>query len=355
MRFLIPFLLLGSGIAIGVIVQRVLLGRLKKYALKTPWRGDEILIHALDRWVLFWFILASIYGATLYLPYPLPPPYLNLIRKILLIVGIFSITIVSSKIADGFVNLLQKKIQEIIPSSTFLSNLTKLFIYLLGGLLILTSLGISVTPILAGLGISGLAVALALQDTLSNFFAGVNLILSKKIRPGDYIQLGTGEEGYVTDIQWRYTVLKEHSNNLVIIPNSKIAQAVVRNFHLPDPTFFIPVEVGVSYESDLEKVEKVTLEVARETLKEIYGEKIEFQPLVRFHTFSDSSILLRVVLFGKNYEDQRLIKHTFIKRLHKRYREEGIEIPYPQRTIHMVSHRDPEKNRTPHLEHPNEK
>ena len=96
------------------------------------------------------------------------------------------------------------------------------------------------------------------------------------------------------------------------------------------------VQVGVHYDSDLEKVEKVTIEVAKEVMREVKGGVPEFEPFIRYHTFGDFSINFTVILRAKEYTDQYLVKHEFIKRLHKRYKEEGIVIPYPIRAINYT-------------------
>ena len=188
--------------------------------------------------------------------------------------------------------------------------------------------------ILTALGVCGLAVSLALKDSLANLFSGLHILFSRQVKPGDYIRLNTGEEGYVTDITWRNTVIRTLPNNLVIVPNVNIASAAITNFHLPVEDFPVRVEVGVSYKSDLEKVEQVTLAVASEVIGEIGA--ADFEPVIRYHAFGDSSINFTVIMRAKEFADQFTMTHEFIKRLHRRFREEGIEIPFPIRTVHLT-------------------
>jgi len=201
--------------------------------------------------------------------------------------------------------------------------------------LILNTLNINITPFITSLGIAGLAVGLALQDTLSNFFAGLYILISKKIKPGDYISLDSGIEGYVEDITWRNTTIRQLPNNIVIVPNSKLASSIITNYYLPEKELAVLVQVGVSYNSDLEKVERVTIEVAKEVMKEVPGGVPNFEPFIRYHTFGDFSINFTVILRAQSYVDRYLVTHEFIKRLHKRYKEEGIEIPFPIRTVYL--------------------
>ncbi|HET6372298.1 MAG TPA: mechanosensitive ion channel family protein, partial [Candidatus Polarisedimenticolia bacterium] len=187
------------------------------------------------------------------------------------------------------------------------------------------------------LGVGSLAVALALQPTLSNLFAGVHLTVARPVRVGDFIELEGGRKGFVEDIGWRATRVRELPNNLVIVPNAKLAEMVLVNYAMPESEQAALVQVSVSYASDLAHVERVTVEVAREILTEVRGGVAEFEPFIRFHTFGDSSIDFTVILRVRGFTDRFLVVHEFVKRLHSRYGREGIEIPFPQRVLHGVS------------------
>jgi small-conductance mechanosensitive channel len=176
-------------------------------------------------------------------------------------------------------------------------------------------------------------VALALQEPLANFFAGLFLTLGGQIRPGDYIRLDSGQEGYVADFSWRSTRLRMLPNNLVVVPNAKLAQAIVTNHHLPSKDLAVLVEVGVDYASDLPQVERVVAAVGRQVMADVAGGVPGFEPFIRYHTFADSSVNFTVILRAAEFVDQYLIKHEFIKRLHAAFMREGIVIPYPTRTI----------------------
>ena len=151
----------------------------------------------------------------------------------------------------------------------------------------------------------------------------------------DYIQLSSGEEGWVTDVKGRNTTIQTFPDgNLVTVPNSLLASSIVKNFTLPKRALWVTVEVGVSYDSDLEHVEAVALEVAKRVLAE-GGGVAGNEPVLRFHTFGDSSINFDVRMMVREFESQGPVKHEFIKRLHQRFGEEGIEIPFPIRTVIM--------------------
>jgi small-conductance mechanosensitive channel len=332
-QWILPIGLILGGLLIGLFVDKFVLGRLKKTVARTRWNGDEIVVTALRGMPLLWLILLGIYLALQSLP--LNPTWRNFAKAALLVIAILSVTIFVAKISGGLVELYARRLEGTLPATSLFTNLTRLFVFLIGALIILQTLNISITPILTALGVGGLAVALALQDTLSNLFSGLHIIASRQVRPGDYVKLESGEEGYVIDITWRNTAIRALPNNMVIVPNSKLASTLVTNYYQPDKELAVLIQVGVSYQSDLKKVEQTTIEVAREVMREVKGGVPEFEPFIRYHTFGDSSINFTVILRGCEFTDQFLIKHEFIKRLHDRYQSEAIEIPFPIRTIHF--------------------
>ncbi len=339
MNWVLPAALIVGGLLIGIIFEKVIVKKLKSFAVRTKWRGDEIIISSIQGVATLWFVIAGIYVAILNIY--IAPTFLSLLQKILLVIIIFSGTLVLARIAAGFADSYANKVKGVFASTTIFLNLIKLLVFLIGVLIILQTLGISISPILTALGIGGLAVALALQDTLSNLFSGLQIIASRQVRPGDYVKLNTGEEGYVTDITWRNTTIRAIPDNMIIVPNSKLASTILTNYHQPAKVMSVIIQIGISYDSDLAKVEKVTLEVAKEIQRKIAGGIPDFEPFLRYHTFDDFSINFNVILRAKEFFDQYLIKHEFIKRIHKRYMKEGIEIPFPIRTIHMDSEKIP--------------
>jgi small-conductance mechanosensitive channel len=180
---------------------------------------------------------------------------------------------------------------------------------------------------LTALGVGGLAIALALQDTLANLFAGFYLTVAKQIRLGNYIRLSSGEEGYLVDIDWRASRLRQLSNNTVLIPNAKLSQSIVTNFNLPEQELAVVIEASVDYGSDLDKVERITTDVGRDVMRTVPGGVSSFEPFVRFHTLGDPGIGFSVTLRAREFVDQQLIRHEFVKRLHRQYAIEGITIP----------------------------
>jgi small-conductance mechanosensitive channel len=222
-----------------------------------------------------------------------------------------------------------RKYDVIRHSEAFGSVLVHVLVYFLGALVVLDSIGISITPIVASLGLGSLAVALALQPTLENFISGFQILVDRPIQPGNYIRLESGEEGFVDRIGWRSTWVRQGLNNMIILPNKLLVNARVLNYDYPSQDLIVPVTMGVHYGSDLHKVETVTIEVAREVLKRVPGGVPEFEPVVRFNKFSASSIDFVTVLRAKSFMDSGLVIHEFMKAVTSRYARENIVMPFP--------------------------
>jgi small-conductance mechanosensitive channel len=341
-KFLIPLGIVVLCVAVGWVFQKVVSEILRKAAKKTRAKWDDIATQSLRGVVFFWFLLAGVEIALKTVV--IPPAAARPLNKALAVLIIYSVVLFFVRLASGIVSLYFDR-QAVVPTS-IIRSISSAVIYVVGFLVIIDFLGVSVTPILTALGVGGLAVALALQETLSNLFAGLHILMTKNIRPGDYIKLQTGEEGIVVDITWRNATIRALANNLIIIPNSKLAAAVVTNFHLPEKELAVLVEVGVSYDSDLRRVETVVREVAAEVMKETPGGVPGFESIIRYHTFGDSSINFSVILRGREYVDQYLIKHEFVKRLHERFKAEGIRIPFPARRVYLQGAKDDSTPRT---------
>ena len=321
-----------QGIILGWLFKRFIHHRLKNLTEKTDWKGDDVVFDAIESHIVLWFFLASLNIASNSIPF-LNDVYLSYLSKIIVSVLILSVTLAVSRIGVGLLNFWAEKQGTDLPSTTIFVNLARIIIISVGVLIILQSLGISITPLLTAMGVGGLAISLALKDTLSDFFAGLHILLSQKVKPGDFVELDSGHMGYVQNITWRHTILMERTNNEVTVPNAKISAAIVKNYDKGDPSFSIRVAVGVSYESDLDHVVKITEEVASNVIAQIDGAKKDAPAVVRCFQFGPSSVDLKVYFRGEKYGDQHPIIDEFIRQIHKRFKSENIEIPFPIRTL----------------------
>lgn len=328
---------IGGGVIFGWLIKKLIVPLLLRITRKTKWKSDDLVVESVAGWIVFWFFL----GGCLYV-LPIFSEASGFIARnerffhnIIGALFIFSFTRVIARIAGGLLEIRSSRDDSILPSTSILSNIAKGIIYVIGFILILQTFGVAIAPLVTALGVGGIAVALALQPTLSNLFSGLQIIASGKINVGDFIQLENGQRGIITDITWRNTVIRTAQNNQVILPNSKMSDSIVENFYLDDRKMLFNVEVGVSYDSDLQKVEEVAIDVAKKVLASEEGGTKDFEPFVRFFQFGESAVGLRVFLRAEEFGFQFPIISVFIKALHQRFKEEGINIPFPIRTVYL--------------------
>jgi small-conductance mechanosensitive channel len=220
--------------------------------------------------------------------------------------------------------------------TTLAQTTVRLTVLIVGSLVLLSAVGIEITPMLTALGVGGLAVALALQDTLSNLFAGIHLVADRPIRVGDYVKLGDGVEGYVVDIGWRSTRVQTLQNVVVIVPNRTVAQSVIVNYDLPESRMSLRIQVGVSYAADPDHVERVLTQEALAAAGEVPGLLKDPPPVARFIPgFGEHSLDFTLICQVATFVDQYLVQHELRKRILRRFRAEGIEIPFPVRTVEL--------------------
>lgn len=330
-RFGWPLVSVLVGGVAGALVERLVVGRLKAIARRTSWQGDDILIesiHGLLRWI------GALIGLHLALfRWGVSEQAASWLQKSTVMIAILVATVFAARAAVGFVKLSTRSVEGVVPSMSIFHSLTRVSVFALGILIALQSVGISIAPILTALGVGGLATALALQPTLANLFSGIQILASRTINPGDFVRLDTAEEGFVQDINWRTTTIRSSSNNLVLVPNSRVANAVVTNHHYPDREVLVAVAWTVPFGTDLAHVEAVVAEVGLQAQQTVPGAVASHVPVARFTQFTESGVLFNVGLRAAQYADQFLLKHEFIKLLDARFRSEGIELPYPHRVM----------------------
>ena len=327
-----------SGFITGLIIYKLIMPLIAKLAAKTSIKSDDLIIRTIRNWIIPWFVALGLFLGLRRIDMDMK--YHDWILNGLMIFFIFSLTLIIAKVISGMLRIKSSHSDTVIPSSSIIGNIVRIIIYVIGLLIILQSQGISITPMLTALGVGGLAVALALQPTLSNLFAGLQMIASGRLNSGDFVKLASGEDGFIEDMNWRSTTIRGESDHIIIVPNSRLADMIVINYYLPHRELSFLIEVGVGYDNDLNHVERVTKEVIRETLQEAEGGIKDFEPVIRFYAFGESRINLRAVLRVTEYSYQFPVRHEFIKKLHQRYQQEGISIPFPIHTVLMKNKED---------------
>ena len=343
-KLIIPACILVFSFFVGIALNQLLTQKLERRVKASDSEIMEIFFRALKGVPISLCLVTGLYWIV-NTSNDLPAGLVRIFSYFLFTVIVFSLTRVCERTLSGFIRLKFSGSSD-MTQSTLLDTIFRVAIYASGVLIILDYFNISIAPIMAAMGVGGMAVAFGVRETLENIFSGLQLIISKQLRVNDYIKLSTGDEGRVIDINWRYiTVMPPNESNVVVIPNKVIAGAVTTNFSQPRDDIIVVVPIGVSYDSDLDKVERVTVEVARDLMIQVDGYEPHFDengvdqnklaPVVRFQAFNDSSIDFNAVLHVQVFTNQYLLKHEFIKAITKRYREEGINIPFPIRTLDL--------------------
>jgi small-conductance mechanosensitive channel len=320
-----------AAVLAGLVVRALLLSALRRW---TRWPDRPApLAEALQVPSILWCLVLGLYAAleVAEVPRRLAHP-LGLVLRGAVIV---SVTVTAAGVVGALIRRAGERQALGMAVSGLGQTVARGVVLVIGLVTLLSSLGIEIAPMLAALGVGGLAVALALQDTLSNLFAGVHLLADKPIRVGDYAKIAD-VEGFVVDIGWRSTRLRTLQNNVVVVPNRTVAQSVITNFDLPEPRMALLLRVAVSYKADHQKVEALLVEEAVKAIGEVPGLLADPAPFVRFIPgFSEYCLDLTLICHVATFVDQYAVQHELRKRILQRFRAEGIDIPFPVQTVEL--------------------
>jgi len=320
--WLIPAVIVLFGFFIGVLVERIISNKLRKVIQRTKLNSYDIVNVSLNKIPTAMAGILGIYGALAYMP--IKHEIFVIINKVLIVLIILIATVMISRLSTGFIQFYAHKHQ--FPSVSLFTNIAKITVIILGILIILQYSGISISPILTALGVGGLAVALALQDTLSNLFAGMHIIASRLVSPGDYVKLETGDEGIVKDINWRNTTIQSLASNMIIMPNVKISTSIITNYNKPEKELTVALPLSV----DFKIVEKLVIQIARDILKEIPGGVTDAGPSLSLNSVNDGNINFNVFIKVKEFTAQFAIRNEFYLRIQQAFQENRIPGPMAQ-------------------------
>jgi small-conductance mechanosensitive channel len=261
----------------------------------------------------------------------LPPRFATQIHVVLEAAIILSVTLTVAGVLGSLVTVASERRAHAVGVTGLFRTSVYMTVLIVGGLVLLSSLGIAITPILTALGVGGLAVALALQDTLSNLFAGVHLLADRPIRVGDYVRLSVENvEGYVVDVGWRSTRVRMLQNNVVVVPNKRVAESVITNYDLGESRMTVLIRVRVGYDADPDQVERVLEDEATRAVGRVPGLLGDPPPSAQLIPgFGDYALEFTLACQVASFVDQFTVQHEMRKRLLKRLRAEQIRIPLP--------------------------
>jgi len=297
------------------------------------WTGhtneDSLFLQAVRVPSMLWCVVLGLFVALELAD--LPPRLASQIQIVLESAIILSVTITVAGVLGSIVAAASERRALAVAVTGLFRTAVRLSVLVVGGLVLLSSLGIAITPLLTALGVGGLAIALALQDTLANLFAGIHLLADRPIRVGDYVRLSVENvEGHVLDVGWRSTRIRMLQNNVVVVPNKRVAESVITNFDLDETRTGVSIRVAVGYDADPDQVERALVEEARAAVGQVPGLLGDPPPVARLIPgFGDYSLDFTLTCQTRRIVDQFLVQHELRKRILKRLRAEGITIPMP--------------------------
>ncbi len=310
----VPLGIVAAAIVLGLIVERVVIGVASKFFERRGWTIGRRLVTAFSGIVTTWFGLAAV-RAELH-EFPLKASALPAIEQTISALFILAFAVLIARTIVAFIRTFSSAHEGAVRSVSLIENIVRAIVYALAILAILHAYGIAITPLLAALGVGGLAVALALQDTLGNFFAGIYIISSKYIDPGDYVKLDSGQEGTIRDIAWRVTTLETPSQTLIIIPNSKFSTSIITNFNRPHRSMELTIELPIDATKPARAFERTALEAAQE-VKSKMPEVVTGEPKLQYTALSTTGVTLQLSIALSDFSKQNDVRHEIIERIYR--------------------------------------
>jgi MscS family membrane protein len=308
---------------------------LKFLTRKTKTKADDLLIAKSRNPITLWFFLISIRLGIeeVTLVENLASIIENTISSLIVISLAYVLYLILDIIIFSAIKKMAKRTKTEIDDGLFsiVQSALKIALIVLAFLYVLSLWGVEIGPFLAGLGIAGLAVALALQPTLSNIFSGAALILDKTVRIGDLVYLDAETRGIIEKIGFRSTKIKTADNELIIIPNSKLADSKIQNIALPEPKSRVIIPFSVGYGSDIQKVKKVVLKA----IMSVEKASKDPAPTVQFIGMGASSLDFKAFFFVNHYSDRGEAIDDANTKVYGALNKNKINIPFPQLDVRV--------------------
>ncbi len=265
----------------------------------------------------------------------LPPRYERPGARVLTAFAIGLFFYALARLVTLYLGRLARKAPELQRVTEPAAFVVRMLFALLAAFIILENLGIHLTVIWTTLGVGSVAVALALQETLSNLFSGLYLLADRPVSPGDYIKLDSGHEGYVVHVGWRSSSMRTLGNNIVVLPNAVLARAVITNYARPQDRMSLDMRVSVPYGTDARRVERLLVEVAQEAAGDkIEGLLAEFPPSAKLIPgFGPSTLDFTLGVQIRSFVDQYSVQSELRQRILERLQKEGVGLPLPAQRL----------------------
>ena len=348
---LVALVILGLAALLAVLSHYVIIPLAQRLSHHTETELDDLIFQAARRPVSLIIMVLGAYLAVI-VPLNLSETQQSIVNVLFASAAILSVVILIARLLTVFLDwcIARLHVDQRSAGAHILPMVRKIVVgvlYALGILLILGILGIPISPLIAGVGLGGVAVALAIQPTLANIFAGTYVVTENIISPGDYIEVEGGIAGYVIEVSLRSTRVRTWENKLVVIPNSRLVETVVTNHSEPTPPVNVYLTCGVSYDSDLARVEAVSLDVMNRVLDTSPHGVKEYGAYFGFENFGESNVDFWLFVQAKDRLASFELRSELINKLHQRFDEEGIVINYPVRVLQIPNGASPQGDGPP--------
>lgn len=308
-----PLVWVAGGIAAGVIAYALLLRPLRAVSRRRGWHLLSAITSIVGWIIILWGGLAGLYLSLDHTQ--ITPRTEAFVDRAASAVFIFSLAIIASRLATAWIASLGRRGEHRFFSVSLYTTIAQIVILIIGLLTVLSSLDIAITPILTTLGLGGLAVALALNDTLSNLFAGVQIVAARQIRVGDYVKFDFAE-GEVTDILWHNTTIRDPQNNLIVIPNAKVNTMPFTNYSMCVSDLIVAVPATISWKGSADALEAIAKRAACDSIEEAAGKLQSEKCSVALTAVNDTNVQLTAYLYVGEITSRRRAIAGYLRRLY---------------------------------------
>ncbi len=330
--YLVALLVFAGGVVFLKIFKSIVIARIKELSAKTKTELDDMTIDAINSIHWPFFVLASFYVSLNFIMIP------ESIRKWFFYAFLISAVYYSIKFINELINFTVKKLSKKQENQSdaaiikLLGTVAKITLWIGAGLLVLSNMGVNVSSLIAGMGIGGIAVALALQNVLGDLFSSLSIYFDKPFRIGDYITIGT-QSGHVKKVGLKTTRIETPQGEELVVANSELTKAQLSNFGAMKRRRVV-FSVGVTYDTPLSKLKKIP-----DWIKEIINSHGEMTEIVRIHfaTFGDFSLIYNIVYYvnSKEYNDYMDIQENINFKILEKFEEENVEMAFPTQTLYL--------------------
>lgn len=305
----------------GVIAYMLIVRPMRHATARHGWRALETVIAIIGTVIVLWGALAGLYIGMDHLT--LSTREAAFLDRAIGALFIFSLMWIAARIAGAWIEAFGERTEHKLFSISLYSTLVQGAILVIGFLTVLSSMGIAIAPLLTTLGLGGLAVALALNDTLSNLFAGVQIVAARQLRIGDYVKFDFAE-GEIVDIHWHNTTIRDFENNLTIVPNSKINTSPFTNYSMCVSALMVPVNASLPWKGPMSQLRTIAERAASESVTEVAG-RLEAENCQVFLTaVNETNVQITGLLPIGHIENRMRAVSGFLRRLHDEAHEANM-------------------------------